>query len=114
MRNHPHYHPNHQNGIHDDHQKIHKEEKKKPAGRILWPQDTLQPPVEVIHRDQRQRNDQQYQQRAKFHDVTISRAFSSAAAVGFSPLSILAMAVIRSSWSNRRIRVLIASPLTSL
>jgi len=41
MRNHPHYHPNHQNGIHDDHQKIHKEEKKKPAGRILRSKDTL-------------------------------------------------------------------------
>lgn len=114
MRNHPHYHPDHQNSIHDDHQKIHKEEKKKPAGRIFRPKDVMQPPVEVIDRDQRQHNDQQYQQATKFHDVTISLAFSSAAAVGFSPLSILAIAVIRSSWSNRRIRVLIASPLTSL
>ena len=114
MRNYPHYHADHQNSIHDDHEEIHKEEKKKPAGRLSRPKDMLQPPVEVIDRDQRQRNTQQYQQAAKFHDVTISLAFSSAAAVGFSPLSILAMAVIRSSWSNRRIRVLIASPLTSL
>jgi hypothetical protein len=114
MRNHPHYYPDDENGIHDDHQKIHKKKKKKPAGRILWPQDTLQPPVEVIRRYQRQHNDQQYEETSKFHDVTISLAFSSAAAVGFSPLSILAIAVIRSSWSNRSILVLIASPLTSL
>ncbi len=59
MRNDPYNYSHYKNSVNDDHQKIHKEEKKKPAGRILWPQHTLQPPVEVIHRNQRQCNDQQ-------------------------------------------------------
>jgi len=41
MRKNPQNHPDHQNSIHYDHQKIHEEEKKKPAGRILRPKDTL-------------------------------------------------------------------------
>gem|GEM_PF-6755868 len=41
MRKDPQNHPDHQNSTYDDHQKIHEEEKKKTAGRILRPKDTL-------------------------------------------------------------------------
>jgi len=48
------------------------------------------------------------------YPFTISRAFSSAAGVGFSPLSILAIAVMRSSLDSRRILVFTISFLLSL
>lgn len=46
--------------------------------------------------------------------ISISRAFSIAAAVGFSPLSILAMVVILSSVESRRILVFTVFPSISL
>jgi len=47
--------------------------------------------------DQKRKFTKGKQTNQAYQFITISRAFSMAAAVGFSPLSILAMAVIRSS-----------------
>ena len=46
--------------------------------------------------------------------ITISLAFSIAAAVGFSPLSILAMATILSSVFNKRTPVVMELSFTAL
>ena len=105
MRKEPHHDAYHQHAIHDDQHESGKDEKEEPAGRIPRPDHLLQPSVQVIRGKERQRNDQQYQQGSQLQDITISLAFSNAAAVGFSPLSILAIAVIRSSWLSSRILV---------
>ena len=49
-----------------------------------------------------------------FRQLTSSRAFSIAAAVGFSPDNILAITTILDSLSRRRIFVLTSSPSRSL
>lgn len=102
------------NGIYDDHQEISEKEEEEAAGGFAGPHGALHPSVEEENGYQRRYDDQPDEQGACLHDVTISLAFSSAAAVGFSPLSMRAMAVIRSSWSSRRIFVWMLSPFTSL
>ena len=58
----------HQHRIYDHQYKIREYEKKEPPRRFPGPHRPLHPPVEVIDRNDRQQDDQEYKQGSYSHN----------------------------------------------